>query len=168
MLAPDPIADDEQFLEDYQSHCRIVAATMRRTYRLSKEDEEDLAQVLSMKLLTISPVNRLKGAAFIRTSLNNCARDELRRLLRNEHRYLPAAIEAVSGLEAPDANHRVEDLLSCLSPLQRALVTETVGLNGPATPLRTIAKSLEIPITEAQTELNAALALMRDSASTTE
>lgn len=167
VVALDPTADDEQFLAAYESHCRIVAATMRRTYRLSREDEEDLGQILQMKLLTISPANRRKGSAFVRTALNNCARDELRRLLRNEHRYLPAALEAVSELEAPDANGRVNELLACLTPLQRDIVSQHLGLDGPSTPLRAVAKALGIPATQAQTELNTALGLMREGPDST-
>lgn len=140
---------------------------MRRTYRLSREDEEDLAQVLQMKLLTIPRLNRLKGPAFIRTCVNNAARDELRRLLRNEHRHLPAALEAVSELEAPDVMGRVNELLACLSPLQREIVSQHLGLNGPATRVRAVAKTLGISATQAQTELTAALELMRDATNST-
>jgi hypothetical protein len=168
VVARDPTGDDEQFLSAYQSHCQIVAATIRRTYRLSREDEEDLAQVLGMKLLTIPSSSRRKGAQFIKTCINNAARDELRRLLRYEHRYLPSVIDglAFSEVEAPDTGHRVEDLLSCLNALQRSIITAHLGLDGPATPLRAIAKALGITVTVAQAELDAALGLMRDANST--
>jgi hypothetical protein len=68
VVALDPSFDDEQFLITYQSHCHIVAATMRRTYRRSREDEEDLAQILAMKLLTIPPRVAQLFASLPRTS----------------------------------------------------------------------------------------------------
>lgn len=153
---------DLDFYWEYLGHCKIVAGTIRRTYRLPKADEEDLIQILSTKLLTIPPHHRAKGPAFIRTCLNNAARDVLRRILRGEQHSLPCLVDPQSDHD-PDAEFRIEHMLSCLTPQERELVSLSVGLDGPKLTIREIAALLDMPVSTATKDINRAMTKMRAS-----
>ena len=158
----DPLSDDEAFIEQYDSHCRKVSRAIRRLYRLSREDEQDLTQTLRMKLLTISLENRRKGAGYVKMCVNNAARDELKRHLDREDINLPAFADVLDHAKARDETRGIDELMSVLSPAQREIVELSLGLYTPVRAPRTIAKAAGISIEAIEPEFTEALARMRN------
>lgn len=161
-MPPVPLWDDDTFLTEYDHHCRKLVKAFCCRYGINREDERDFLQAIYVKLLAIPQHDRFKGGAFVRTCINNKARDILRTRKVQQKHCLQMLDVVECEVPAPDSS-RTEDLLSLLSPLQRQIVTYSVGLNGPATPIREVARLLSISLVVAQTELDAALALMRES-----
>lgn len=72
----------EEFLRQWNKHMLTVAKAMKRTYKLSNEDVEDIVQDVTIRLLKLTPEQQERGGAWIRTVINNASRDALDRIIR--------------------------------------------------------------------------------------
>jgi DNA-directed RNA polymerase specialized sigma24 family protein len=171
--------DDDHFLRQFEPHIRIVAGTMRRTYRaMTADDEKDLQQELRLKLLEV-PADRRNAGAFVRTVLNNAARDFLAKVLRHADRHISgdsttdgdfsSSLFARFGTDDDtEETQLVDSLWTSLSPTQKQLMDWYLGLSGakPIKRMRTLSDMSGLSAGTVRREIDSALAKMRRMVST--
>jgi DNA-directed RNA polymerase specialized sigma24 family protein len=164
-----PFVTDEEWLEQCTKHIGDLASSFRRTYFLSKEDQEDLGQDLAIKAIGLDQKYRAPAYKhFVRTALNNFAIDWWRKTRLYKHRNAPMSPRHEATHVTPGhcqevlADIEAARLLSALSPTEQKVMALFAGLEDrPVTDPFKLAKLIGIPVEQVRSELETALTKMR-------
>lgn len=165
------LISDELFLREVEPHIKAVCRSFRDQYRLGSAEIEDWSQELRIKALSI-PQEKRTAKSWIRTVINNYARDLWRSYMVRERRVSYGEGEALAkvtrppDVDAAHASHTVNKLLSALTATQRQIVQMHLGLapdsDGGIRDFRRIGKAVGLSEQAAREEYAQARELMRD------
>lgn len=185
---------DEELLARYERLILAESRKIAKSYSLSREDAEDIAQNSRLKLCLLPPDVR-HADPYCRTTIYNSCRDSIRVMLRQTNGLLSILDEEDTSWRSnvastfapepwtireaalpPDDTREMTDVLSdhalaqrlfsLLSPEQILVVSHWYGLDGsdPVTSARSISRRTGIKEARVAEILRAALAKLRNEA----
>jgi hypothetical protein len=106
---------------------------MQKSYALSDEDVEDIAAAAFQRLVALPPDKR-SADGYVRTTINNCSRTELRHILearRNQDQLDAKFFKLSNGQQSIELalinEQELLRLISRLSPEERYIVNRLSG-----------------------------------------